>query len=168
MWMRNSQMHRDSDVDNSESIQKCPINDYLNFQIRKRDGAKKGRKWKCSMPCMWTVYRDRNMADRNIRPAPSGLKESVWKHLASTNLTVKVNWTRAMLCKLCHTKIKSRFINARCILMHPYLIYNLILGPQIVLESNQIIRCLEILTPTLLCIQRDVCGIVAGLFSRLC
>ncbi len=76
-------MHRNSDVDDSESIQKHPKIDYLTFKLRKKDGTKKVEN---GSAVRHTVYRkhirkqERNMADGEIRPAPSWLKANIWKH----------------------------------------------------------------------------------------
>ncbi len=54
------------------------------------------------------------MADHEIRPAQGGLKAGVWRHFGFYKVDGNSELDKShTICKLCHTKMKSR-----CILMH--------------------------------------------------
>ncbi len=57
-----------------------------------------------------TLKKQRNVADCEIRPAPSGLKLAFGSTLASTKLKESELDKSHAIYKLCHTKIKSRCI----------------------------------------------------------
>ncbi len=73
------------DVDDSEWVQKFPMIDNRSFKYRKIDRMKAGKRSaaRCAPgQFFWEHIRKqgRNMADCGSRPAPSGLKASIWKH----------------------------------------------------------------------------------------